>query len=406
MGGAPGAAQRLAAHLNPAMRILYASARPPYPFFLGGAVRCAHQLLFELAQGLGQTCMAVGGADYQVTPWAYPTPEAQAVLGVRQRASGDLAATAHPVLDCGYEVRLLADFLPALPQFIDTFRPDLVWAQLEGARESLAIARDKGVKGLYFVHDAEFDAAELRAVVDLGCTLVASSRFLAGKAYAATGQRAHVVHPPMHLFFDTRGDPHGHVTLINAHPVKGLDTFLELARRLPEVRFLLQESWRLKDDALAALHVRLAQLPNVTFRQRVSDMRQVYRDTRVLLVPSVWEEGFGMVAVEAQSCGIPVIASARGGLPEAVGDGGVLIHDYRNVDAWVAALQSLLADPAHYAACAARALAHARRAEFDPPALARRFLAACQAPSPGVGALARAWRGLRRRSVSYTRLRR
>jgi glycosyltransferase involved in cell wall biosynthesis len=44
-----------------------------------------------------------------------------------------------------------------------------------------------------------------------------------------------------------------------------------------------------------------------------------------------------MVAVEAQSCGIPIIASARGGLPEAVGDGGLLIEDYRNVEAWVAA---------------------------------------------------------------------
>lgn len=386
------------------MRILYASERPPYPFFLGGAVRCAHQLLHGLAGELGQDCMAVGSADYTVTPWSWPRAEEYAVLGIRGNAPSPLApprfaGEGNDALDCGYPVRVLPDFLSRMGDFIDDYRPDLVWAQLEGAREILAIARAKGVKGLYFVHDAEFNPAELRAIVDMGCALVASSHFLAGKAYAATGLRPRVVHPPMELFFDTRGDAEGLVTLINAHKVKGLDTFLEVARRLPKVRFLLQESWKLHDDVLAALSARLAELPNVTFRHRVSDMREVYRATRLLLAPSVWEEGFGMVAVEAQSCGIPVIASARGGLPESVGDGGVLLRDYRNVDAWVKAVESILADPARYASLAEQALAHARSADFSPPELARRFLAACMAPAPRTGLMARGVRSVRRMSV-------
>lgn len=382
------------------MRIFYASERPPYPFFLGGAVRCAHMLLHGLSQDLSTPCMAIGSSDYAVTPWSWPAPEDYAALEVKgvcpsPLAPLPLAREGNPVLDCGYPVQVLPDFFNTLGQAIDAYKPDLVWAQLEGALEVLRIARHKGVKGLYFVHDAEFDPEELRAIVEMGCTLVASSHFLAGKALAATGQRAHVVHPPMNLFFDTQGDPEGFVTLINAHKVKGLETFLEVARRLPQVRFLLQESWKLKDDALASLQARLADLPNVTFRHRVSDMRQVYRQTRLLLAPSVWEEGFGMVAVEAQSCAIPVIASVRGGLPESVGDGGLLIKDYRNVDAWVAALRSVLGSPDRYAGLSAKALAHARSEDFSPPDLARRFLAACQAPAPGVGTIAtgmRAWR--------------
>lgn len=383
------------------MRILYASKRPPYPFFMGGAVRCAHMLLHGLAGRLGQTRMATGSSDYAVTPWAHPDPKDYPALGVRDKPPSPLmphllAAEGNDGLDCGYPVQVLPDFFNKLGPIIDAYAPDLVWAQLEGALDILHLARDKGKKGLYFLHDAEFDPAELRAIVDLGCTLVASSHFLAGKALAATGQRAHVVHPPMHLFFDTRGDAEGFVTLINAHKVKGLDTFLEVARRLPRVRFLLQESWKLKGDALAALRERLAGLPNVTYQHRVSDMRQVYRQTRLLLAPSVWEEGFGMVAVEAQSCGIPVIASARGGLPESVGDGGLLIKDYRNVDAWVAAVESVLDSPARYADLSGRALAHARSADFSPPELARRFLATCQAPSPATGPLARGVRAARR----------
>jgi len=390
------------------MRILYASERPPYPFFLGGAVRCAHMLLHGLSQDLATPCMAIGSSDYAVTPWSWPAPEDYAALEIRgvcpsPQAPFPLAGEGNDVLDCGYPVQVLPDFFNVLDRVISAYQPDLVWAQLEGALEVLEIARRRGVKGLYFVHDAEFDPAELRAIVDLGCTLVASSHFLAGKALAATGQQAHVVHPPMHLFFDTRGDAQGFVTLINAHKVKGLDTFLEVARRLPQVRFLLQESWKLNDEALAVLRGRLADLPNVTFQHRVSDMRQVYRQTRLLLAPSIWEEGFGMVAVEAQSCGIPVIASVRGGLPESVGDGGLLIKDYRNVEAWVAAVRSVLDSPDRYADLSARALAHARSADFSPPELARRFLAACQAPAPGMGFLARGMRSIRRAAAGLRR---
>ena len=54
------------------------------------------------------------------------------------------------------------------------------------------------------------------------------------------------------------------------------------------------------------------------------DMRSVYRDTKVLLVPSQWLETWGRVATEAQFSGIPVLASRSGALPEAVGPGGIL----------------------------------------------------------------------------------
>ena len=54
-------------------------------------------------------------------------------------------------------------------------------------------------------------------------------------------------------------------------------------------------------------------------------MGRVFDRTRVLLMPSIWEEPFGRLPVEAGACGIPTLASARGGLPESVGDGGILI---------------------------------------------------------------------------------
>lgn len=354
------------------MRILYASERPPYPFFLGGAARAAHMLLARMTAMPGVSCAAVGSRDYAVSSWRYPDVEDYGTLGVHA------VDRAHDAVDCGYSIRVLTDFYRTLSAEIERTRPDVVWSQLEGALPVLQTAHRLGVAGLCYVHDAEFDPQEMRRIAALDCHLVASSGFLADRVRRATGRRAEVVYPPAELYFDTLGDTDGRVTMINPHPVKGLDTFLEIARRLPTVDFLLQESWKLDATALDTLRQSLAKLPNVRFAHRVSDMRSVYRQTRLLIAPSRWEEGFGMVALEAQSCGIPVIASRRGGLPEAVGDGGVLIEDYLDVDAWVQAIDAVLADPAHYRTLAERARRHAASDTFAPDALALRLHAIVQ----------------------------
>lgn len=378
------------------MRILYASERPPYPFFLGGAARSAHQLLQVMARDLGVTCAAVGSSDYRVTSWAFPEPAEHADLGIRgiQRDPGD---THVGTVDCGYPVHAIADFAGALGRFIDAFRPDVVWAQLEGAREVLQTAHARGVRGLLFVHDAEFDPAELRAIAALGCHVVCSSGFLARKVGWVIGRPAQVVYPPAARYDDTPADPNGYVTMINPHRVKGLETFLDIAGRLPKTRFLLLESWKLGDEALAALQAQLANLPNVRFERRVTDMRSVYGRTRLLLVPSRWEEGFGMVAIEAQSCGIPVIASVRGGLPESVGDGGILIDDYQKTDAWLDPINHVLNDQATCRALALRARRHATSSAFSPVVLARELCRICASEPPGTGRIARALYTMRRR---------
>jgi len=348
-------------------------------------------LLARMATMPNVACAAVGSRDYAVSPWRCPDAGDHATLGIRS------ADPIHDELDCGYPIRLLPDFFDTLAAEIECTRPDIVWSQLEGALQVLQTAHRLGVTGLCYVHDAEFDPSEMRAIASLDCHLIASSGFLADKVYRATGHRAGVVYPPAELYFDTTGDPNGVVTMINPHPVKGLDTTLEIARRLPTVKFLLQESWRLNSYELAALESKLAELPNVSFAHRVSDMRCVYRQTRLLIAPSRWEEGFGMVALEAQSCGIPVIASRRGGLPEAIGDGGLLIDDYLNVDAWVQTIDSVLNDAAHYRALAVRARRHAESDIFAPDALAHRLRAIAQSQPARLGWLAQgAFAALRR----------
>jgi D-inositol-3-phosphate glycosyltransferase len=97
-----------------------------------------------------------------------------------------------------------------------------------------------------------------------------------------------------------------------------------------------------------------------------------YRAADVVLVPS-HSESFGLVALEAQACGTPVVAAAVGGLRTAVRDGvsGVLV-DGHDPAAWARVLNGLLASPARLAALARGAREHA--AAFDWPATAERLV--------------------------------
>ena len=93
-------------------------------------------------------------------------------------------------------------------------------------------------------------------------------------------------------------------------------------------------------------------------RDRLADW---YRAADVTVVPS-YSESFGLVAVESQACGTPVVASAVGGLPTAVSDGasGVLV-DGHDTDAYATVLAGLLRDDRRRAALGRGALLHASR---------------------------------------------
>jgi len=156
------------------------------------------------------------------------------------------------------------------------------------------------------------------------------------------------------------------VTLINPHPKKGLNVALEMAALCPDIPFLFVQTWPLNDAERTDLDRKLAKLPNITLHPTVQDMKQIYGRTKVLLAPSQWQEGFGRIATEAHYSGIPVLASRRGGLPEAVGPGGILLEADAPGAEWAAALRRLWSDKAYYAELSAAATAHSQRPANDP----------------------------------------
>jgi glycosyltransferase involved in cell wall biosynthesis len=157
------------------------------------------------------------------------------------------------------------------------------------------------------------------------------------------------------------------VTFINPHPKKGRDIAIGIARLCSEIPFVFVESWPLSPDERQELTQKLTTVPNVTLLAPCDDMSQVYGKCRILLAPSVWEEAYGRVATEAQASGIPVIGSTRGGLPEAIGPGGILFDPDAPVADWAAAVRKLWHDSRRYDELSAAARAHTLRPEISFP---------------------------------------
>jgi glycosyltransferase involved in cell wall biosynthesis len=124
----------------------------------------------------------------------------------------------------------------------------------------------------------------------------------------------------------------------------------------------------------------------VTNRNDVTDLLAL---AHVFVMPSLWE-GLPMAMLEAMVAGKPIVASATGGIPEAVIDGreGILVPP-GEVSPLAGALRLVLTDPARRTAMAESALARART-EFTVRVMADRYEAL----------YANAWRKRQPRSLS------
>ena len=96
-----------------------------------------------------------------------------------------------------------------------------------------------------------------------------------------------------------------------------------------------------------------------------ADLAQWYRAADLVVVPS-YSESFGLVALEAQACGTPVVATAVGGLRTAVADGisGVLV-DGHDPKAWSSVIVRLLQEPQRRVLLSMGAIEHASHFGWD-----------------------------------------
>jgi glycosyltransferase involved in cell wall biosynthesis len=140
-------------------------------------------------------------------------------------------------------------------------------------------------------------------------------------------------------------------------PLKGLRYLLYayagLLERYPELELLLVSKPNPGGKTEKLVHS-LGLADKVQFVNGISTEQMVryYAEAAIAVVPSVYE-GFGLPAGEAMACGVPVVSTDGGALPEVVGDAGVIVPT-KNVEALVEAIDALLQDPQARAELGAR----------------------------------------------------
>lgn len=119
-----------------------------------------------------------------------------------------------------------------------------------------------------------------------------------------------------------------------AVPDKGLDTVLTVSRKTKKLARVFPI---IKEEYISWLHNEIIkkrdiinQIVNIhiDFNLRRHDLITEYQHSKLFLFPLRWEEPFGLTVIEAMACGTPVIAYARGSMPELVKDGetGFLVN--------------------------------------------------------------------------------
>ncbi len=232
-------------------------------------------------------------------------------------------------------------------------------------------------------------------VVDAADLLVANTVTEAGQLadlYDAPARKIRVVHPGVDLEVFSPGSrdraraalgiaPDATVLMFagRLQPLKAPDVTLraaaELLRRRPDRRGSLRVlmlggvsgSGFASPDAMAVLADDLGIADVVSFLPPAgrTELATYYRAADVVSVPS-YNESFGLVALEAQACGTPVVAARVGGLTTTVRDGvgGILVDGHAPVG-YAVAMERLLDDPELHRRMSAAAVRYASRFSWD-----------------------------------------
>ena len=132
--------------------------------------------------------------------------------------------------------------------------------------------------------------------------------------------------------------------------IKGIEMFVEVARRIPDPRlqFLMTGPIRVDQEGAYSLE-ELQQLirgdARISYLGYVDNINDVYATTDLVVMPSQWEETFGLVLIEAGANRKPVVATRVGGIPEVIVDGesGFLV-EMSDIDGMVSRVELLIND--------------------------------------------------------------
>lgn len=236
-----------------------------------------------------------------------------------------------------YEIRSdeLLKWAALYENALEKFNPDVLFFYNGSIAHFIpAEAKRRKIPTVKYLVSNTYHGTRWRRDIDYFCTDTAATQ----NFYASTSQmNVEVIGkfiPPSRHLHKQNFNEQKFITFINPSLVKGVGITVLLmkimASRYPNVRFKIVESRGDLTSVLKAMQesgiVGLSELSNYEVVPNTPNIVDVLRETRILLVPSLWFESGARIIAEAALSGIPVIASDRGGNKEMVGPGGVIFN--------------------------------------------------------------------------------
>jgi glycosyltransferase involved in cell wall biosynthesis len=288
----------------------------------GGAIR-SNRIMLEQLAAHGHRCQVVallgaGEAELDAHLDAYGGRRWAGRPGEDDVIEFDLAGV-HAVT-----VRNGSRLVPTVRRVVAEARPDWILVPSDdpgglALGVAFAVCPDRVVylahtlSHLPFGPAAHYPSAARTRLLHRAAGVVAVSRTAQDRLHRWAGLPSRLIYPQVYGTgpFPRHDGPF--VTMVNPCGVKGVAILLGLADAFPRVPFLAVASW----GTTPGDRRELARRPNVEVMEAVDDVEAVFARTRLLLMPSLWEETFGYTVVEAMLRGIPVLASELAGLRES-----------------------------------------------------------------------------------------
>lgn len=356
-------------------RIAYVSYRLPFPFFVGGDGLVANFMLNGLERFLGWQGLSLGSINHHSLPISLGT--IRSVLQklnisyyeqINSEATSLKEVTRISYLINHYRSEMLhaGNFLENMILQLKQFKPDVVVTAEENSLEIIRTISDSmKVPVVLRVNHAEWTEEEIYIASQKVSLIIFVSNFIAQKYRHVTHCNTAIVHP----IYDWRlwmvkQNSRRFISMLNPVTHKGGDIFIKIVKSLPDKFFLAQGGAKQPD-------IKLEDHTNLEWRSRVlgnieNNMGLSYflGNTKFLLLPSQWEDAMPGIAIQAMKNGIPVIGSNRGGIPEIIGDAGIIINDYQSIEAWITAVRRLDSDVQLYNKLSSEAKKQAARFSF------------------------------------------
>jgi glycosyltransferase involved in cell wall biosynthesis len=262
-------------------------------------------------------------------------------------------------------------------QRLKDYQPDVVLGQRVATYPILQYSASKGYITFCFLRDLEgvIDTKYLKLAAS-GIKFIANSPYLASLIHSVSRYKPDVILPFINAEdYRVNNRRRNYITFINLATEKGLDIAIEVARQLPQEKFLfVKGGWPCYGGVKDFLLEQVYKLPNVEIWEKQEDMRNVYAVTDIVIVPSQWPETFGRVIVEAQINSIPVVAANIAGIPYTLGKGGILVDPIDQPQAYIESLKKLRTENKLYIELSELAYQNSQRSDFDSQYQVQKFV--------------------------------